>query len=158
MTYSGSLAWTQGTVWDNTIKNLQKLNKKPVDPLTGNEYTYSVTNLKTEYQLWAIQEWWTILSESPHLTSPKGRGIVQNKQSITVNIPWINKTQAATLKTIWALVVWTYNEKILKVQSWTTDYILALPSIINADITDVDVQTIINKKNLVYLTMHQQQT
>nr|MDD3720845.1 type II secretion system protein [Candidatus Gracilibacteria bacterium] len=61
ITYSGSTAWIQGTVGDNVIKNLQKLNKKPTDPLTQNEYTYSITNLKTEYQIGAILEGGSIL-------------------------------------------------------------------------------------------------
>nr|MDD3720479.1 type II secretion system protein [Candidatus Gracilibacteria bacterium] len=36
ITYSGAVAWTQGTVGDNLITNLQKISKKPTDPLTQN--------------------------------------------------------------------------------------------------------------------------
>lgn len=34
VTYSGSTVWRQGTVGDSMVTNLQKLNKKPIDPLT----------------------------------------------------------------------------------------------------------------------------
>lgn len=60
MTYSWSLAWNQWTFWDTNMKNVDKLDHKPVDPLTLNEYTYSITNLKNEYQLWAVYEWWSL--------------------------------------------------------------------------------------------------
>nr|MDD3720677.1 prepilin-type N-terminal cleavage/methylation domain-containing protein [Candidatus Gracilibacteria bacterium] len=128
ITYSGATAWIQGTVGDNVIKNLQKLNKKPTDPLTQNEYTYSITNLKTEYQIGAILEGGSILG---------------------YNV--LPQTYAATpLKKATAMVVGTYNEKILKTSTGGLDYILAVPSIINGDIQDVDLMSIINKKQLVY--------
>nr|MDD3720353.1 fibrinogen-like YCDxxxxGGGW domain-containing protein [Candidatus Gracilibacteria bacterium] len=96
---------------------------------TQNEYTYSITNLKTEYQIGAILEGGSILG--------------YNKL--------INQANAATpLKKATAMVVGTYNEKILKVSTGTRDYIFAIPSIINSDITDNDLLNIINKKQLVY--------
>ena len=129
ITYDGWLAWTQWTVWDNVITNLARINKKPVDPLTGNEYTYSLANNKVEYQIWAIFElgW-----------------------ELSYILPIIQKANAATTKTATAFVTWTYNEKIIKVSTWSTDYILAVPSIINANLDDTDLQDIINKKQLVY--------
>jgi len=57
VTYSWAEVWTQWTIWDSVITNLDKLNKKPTDPLTGNEYTYSRLNTKKEYEMWAIMEW-----------------------------------------------------------------------------------------------------
>ncbi len=129
ITYDGWLAWTQWTVWDNVITNLARINKKPVDPLTGNEYTYSLANNKVEYQIWAIFElgW-----------------------ELSYILPIIQKANAATTKTATAFVTWTYNEKIIKVSTWSTDYILAVPSIINASLDDTDLQDIITKKQLVY--------
>ncbi len=127
ITYNGWIARTQWTVWDNVITNLRNLSKKPTDPLSNNEYTYSITNAKTEYQLAYVTEWW--LSYNTLLT---------------------NQANAATLKIGTAKVTGTYNEKILKVSTWSIDYILALPSIISTDITDVDVQSIINNRKLVY--------
>ncbi len=127
ITYNGWIARTQWTVWDNVITNLRNLSKKPTDPLSNNEYTYSITNAKTEYQLAYVTEWW-----------------------LAYNIPLANQANAATLKIGTAKVTGTYNEKILKVATWSLTYILAVPSIISTDITDTDVQSIITNKKLVY--------
>ncbi|MDD3302900.1 MAG: prepilin-type N-terminal cleavage/methylation domain-containing protein, partial [Candidatus Gracilibacteria bacterium] len=54
ITYSGAIVWTEGTLGSNVIKNIQSLNKVITDPLTSNEYTYSITSSKTEYQIGAI--------------------------------------------------------------------------------------------------------
>nr|MDD3720676.1 hypothetical protein [Candidatus Gracilibacteria bacterium] len=90
--------------------------------------TYSITNLKTEYQIGAILEGGSILG---------------------YNV--LPQTYAATpLKKATAMVVGTYNEKILKTSTGGLDYILAVPSIINGDIQDVDLMSIITKKQLVY--------
>jgi len=152
ITYSWSLAWTQWTLWDTVTRNLEKLNKKPTDPLTQNEYTYSLTNLKNEYQLSAIVEWWWGLLSSTVIPAKAGIYKSVNTQLFTSSFPQfiIPETYAATTQKAIAMVTWTYNEKILRVQSWTTDYILAIPSIINSDITDTDLLEIINKKQLVY--------
>jgi prepilin-type N-terminal cleavage/methylation domain-containing protein len=125
--YSGSTAWIEWTIWDKVIKNLDKINKKPLDPLTGNEYTYSVTSWKTEYQIWAISEWGQMWYKLP-----------------------INQTHAASKKEAKAMIRWNYNERFLKVQSWTLNWILALPSIIATDITTPEIQTILDNKKLVY--------
>jgi len=36
---------------ESIIVNIRNINKKPVDPLYGNDYTYSVTKRGNEYQL-----------------------------------------------------------------------------------------------------------
>ncbi len=118
ITYLWWTARTQWTVWDNVITNLRNLSKKPTDPLSNNEYTYSITKAKIEYQLSYVTEWW-----------------------LSYNIPLTNQANAATLKTATAKVTWTYNEKILKVSTWWIIYILAVPSIINTDLTDTNLQT-----------------
>ncbi|MFA5916951.1 MAG: prepilin-type N-terminal cleavage/methylation domain-containing protein [Candidatus Gracilibacteria bacterium] len=127
ITYSGAIAWSQGTVGDNVITNLARLNKKPTDPLTNSEYTYSITNAKTEYQLSSI-----------------------NEGGLSYDIPLTNQTYAATLKTATAKVTGSYNEKLLKVSTGGIDYILAVPSIINTDLSIKDLPSIINNKQLVY--------
>ncbi|MDD3302305.1 MAG: prepilin-type N-terminal cleavage/methylation domain-containing protein, partial [Candidatus Gracilibacteria bacterium] len=43
ITYSGAIVWTEGTLGSNVTKNIQSLNKVITDPLTSNEYTYSIT-------------------------------------------------------------------------------------------------------------------
>jgi len=75
MTYSWATAWQQGTFWDTTFRNVDKLDKKPVDPLTGNEYTYSVTYLKNEFQLWAI-------AEGGSLIGYEGNGKIENGKMV----------------------------------------------------------------------------
>jgi hypothetical protein len=125
--YSWATAWIEWTIWDQVIRNLDKINKKPIDPLTENEYTYSVTSLKTEYQIWAISEWWQLGYKLP-----------------------IKQTYAASKKQAKAMIRWTYNEKYLRVQSWTLNWILALPSIIVADTTEKELQTILNNKKLTF--------
>ena len=107
--------------------NIKNINKKPIDPLTENEYTYSITSWKTEYQIWAISEWWQLWYKLP-----------------------INQTHAAVIKNTTAMIRWTYNEKFLRVQNWSISRILSMPSIIVTDITQTDIQTILNTKNLVH--------
>jgi prepilin-type N-terminal cleavage/methylation domain-containing protein len=130
ITYEWAIAWTQWTVWDTVIRNLWNINKKPLDPLTNTEYTYSVTNKKVEYQIWSIIEtsWWISYNNIPLLTE---------------------QTYAAEKKAL-AKIRWTYNEKILKVSTWWIEYILAVPTIINANLEHTDIQTIIDNKELVY--------
>jgi len=127
ITYSWWLAWIEWTIWDNVIKNIDNVSKKTTDPLTGNEYTYSITSKKTEYQIWAIKE----------------SQIAKVDNSI-------NKTYAADLKQANALVVWNYNWYILKVNTWWTDYILAMPTIITSNILETDLISQIDNKLLVY--------
>jgi prepilin-type N-terminal cleavage/methylation domain-containing protein len=126
ITYIWALAWTQWTIWDTVIRNIWKINEKPVDPLTDTEYTYSVANNKKEYQIWFIKEW----------------GL------IWLNLP-LPQTYAAE-KTAIAVIKWNYNEKIIKVLSSWINYILAVPTIINANLKNTDLQTIINNQELVY--------
>jgi hypothetical protein len=48
------------------------------------------------------------------------------------------------------MVTGTYNEKIIKVSTGSMYYILAVPSIINANLYDTDLQSIIDNRELVY--------
>ena len=124
ITYSWAVLWTQWNFWDKTVKNLDTFNKKPLDPLTNTEYTYSVTKLRNEYMLWWIKESWDVV----------------------LNI--IPQTQAT--EKLRALTKWTYNWKLLKTSTWWVDYILAIPSIITTDTTNTNIEDILNNKELVY--------
>ena len=57
VTYTWETVWTQWTFWDATRIELWSISKQIVDPLTLNEYTYSVLNTQTEYQLGGVLEW-----------------------------------------------------------------------------------------------------
>ena len=76
VTYSGTLtAWHQGTFWEQTFRNVMRLDKVPVDPVTEVEYTYSVTNNRKEYQLAWILETQDLVLNSPHPSPlPVGEG------------------------------------------------------------------------------------
>ena len=108
ITYSGSEVWTQWSFWEDTrIKLWDRWNmsKVPVDPLTQNEYTYSVLNTRTEMSIAAVMEWEYWLN---------------NEYNKTI----LNQTYAAWQ--IWTTyIVWNYNWRIAKTSSWNTTYILA---------------------------------
>ena len=131
ITYSWAEIWSQWTIWDSVIKNLQRLSKKPLDPLSLNEYTYSRLSSKKEYELWAILEW-DVFWYSP-----------------------VTQVNAATAPT--SYISWNYNWIIAQVSTWaisTTTYILAIPTIITTDIswalTDLTVTSILTNKKLAY--------
>lgn len=65
-------------------------------------------------------------------------------------IPLLTEQTYAAEKKALAKVKWNYNEKILKVSTGWTEYILAIPAIINSNLQHTDIQTIIDNKELVY--------
>ncbi len=111
ISYSGSTAWTQWEFWQIGFQSVDKLDILPVDPLTEKQYDYSVTNTKKEYQLAWVME--------------------TDEYSLNMNTAnaW---TEIGTLN-----VTWNYNGEIIKVQSGTTTYVLAVPSIITSSWTDL---------------------
>ncbi|MDD3302337.1 MAG: FISUMP domain-containing protein [Candidatus Gracilibacteria bacterium] len=129
ITYSGAIVWTEGTLGSNVTKNIQSVSKVITDPLTANEYTYSITSSKTEYQIGAISE---------------GGGLTQIQST--------NKTYAADLSksSAVAYISGNYNEKFTKVSTGTTSWILAQPSIIATDIGNSDLANILSTKKLSY--------
>jgi type II secretion system protein G len=127
VTYSWATVWNQGSFWETVYANVEKLDKIPTDPLTGNEYTYSVTSIKTEYQLWWILEW----------------------DEVVIRNNWITQTNAwVTIAN--AIVTWNYNGQITKSNSGTLCNILATPSIITNDTSVSDLQQIVTNSNFVY--------
>lgn len=128
ITYSGSLVWNQGTFWDSVFTNVRELSKKPIDPLTGNEYTYSLTNTKQEFQIAAMYEW-NLISFS-NILYPQA--YADNN--------WKTKS----------IVKGNYNWKFIKTEVSWTNYILGVPSIITSEITSVDIENILNNKTFVF--------
>ena len=124
ITYTGSNIWHQWTFWDDTFKNVTKLDKVPKDPLTEKEYTFSLTALRQQYQLAGIMEW-------------------ENLAMIENSYAW--DTQAT------AIVVGNYNGFMSKVLSGSECKILSLPSIVsNQPNTTTDLETILTNTGLVY--------
>ena len=124
MLHSWAEVWTQWTVWESVITNLQRINKLPTDPLTWDEYTYSRLNTKKEYELWAIIEW------------DLANNVVLN--------------QANALDPVTAYVKWTYNWVVAKVSTWSTTYVLAVPTIITGDFWNNTLINILSKDALVF--------
>ncbi len=133
VTYSWTTeAWNQGNFWENTFRVVERLDKKPVDPTTEKEYTYSVTNSRKEYQLaWILET--TDFAQAP---SPTGRGL-----------GWGLKANAwETLAT--ARIIWNYNWQMLKVLKGNDLTILASPSIICSE--NLTLEECIAQNKLAY--------
>ena len=133
ITFSWTTVWKQWTFWTESRRETQKISKIPTDPLTGNEYTYSVTESKQEFELWAILE----------------SGDSLSSDFWTWNNNVLENTYAAWEGSL-AYVIWNYNWKLIKTQADGRDYVLAVPSIINSEIWDAELLDILTRKKLVY--------
>ncbi len=130
VTYSWAEVWTQWTIWES-VTNIISYSKDVHDPLTNNEYTYSVKNSRKEYSL----AW--VLEERPWLA-------INNRfiQTANAEAPWSKK---------WiALVKWNYNWEVVSIKlNWITN-ILALPSIVSSNLSSPDILDILSNHDLVY--------
>jgi len=97
----------QWVIWNQVTRNLKTLIIKPLDPLTNDEYIYSVTNIYKEYEVLGLYEW---------------------DVNIAYNNPLINKANAG-VSTLTPKIDWTYNWVFVK----TTNYIIPTPSIITSE-------------------------
>ena len=141
VTYSGTLAaWHQGSFWESTFRNVERLDKIPLDPTTDKKYTYSVTNSRKEFQLGWILETTDFALTPPNLPL-SGEGQYSNLQLSNQANAW------DTLAT--ARIIWSYNGQILKVLKWNDLTILASPSII-CSIDGLTVQECISQNKLAY--------
>jgi len=124
ITYSWAKLWYQWEFWKNAFTNVWKLSDIPKSE--WNNYTYSITSDKTQYQLSTIMNW----------------PIWYN------NI--INNSYASNNKEAFAYVNWNYNWQFVKWSSGSTVYILATPSIITNSTGSKDLSSIITNKQLVF--------
>lgn len=122
-TFSWATVWSQWTIWKNVVSKLREITEIPVDPLTNNQYTYSVLNTLLEYEIWTI---------------------VESPNPIAINLD----TFAAGNQITKALITWNYNWIMAKVSTWSSTYVLAVPTIISSEVGDI--LDIINQKKLVY--------
>ena len=134
ITYSGWIVWTQWYFWDSTYKNVGKLDKIPLDPLTDKKYVYSTTNTRQEYQIaWVM--------EGEEVTS-----IMNNEWWIMNN----GVSQAnAWEKTAKIKISWNYNGKLLKVSTGWIDCVLAVPSLMTLW-ENTDIETIVTNSEFAY--------
>ena len=126
-TFSWWIVWKQGTIW-KSLFSILKLYEVPRDPLTDNEYTYSILENTNQYQIWTISEW----------------------NVITINDNLLSKTYAEEKWDVFSMLLWNYNSKMARAFSWSNMYVLALPSIIAWDNTIVDIEQIITEKQLSF--------
>lgn len=57
VTYSGAIAFYEGTFGESVLRQVQTLNKQPKDPLyKDTDYTYSIINNKNQYQVGYVME------------------------------------------------------------------------------------------------------
>ncbi len=129
VTFSWALLWNQGTFWKKTLTWVKRLSKVPVDPLTENEYTYSLVGDRQEYELGFALEWDDLINRSDLI---------------------FDSVEAAGTDELFTSIVWSYNWKISVTTIWTTDYILAIPSIITVSPDYVDIQDIYTEKTLAF--------
>jgi prepilin-type N-terminal cleavage/methylation domain-containing protein len=129
VTYSWAIVWSQWIFWQSMLKSVQNMSQIPTDPLTGLPYTYSVLKNKQEYQIAWILEW---------------------NQTSFINTAITPQAYVADSNNAKALIKWNYNWKTVKTSSWTTTYILAVPTIISWDISLSWYQELIDQKKLVY--------
>lgn len=122
ITYLSWAVWIQWTFWDSVISKLSKsLGKKIVDPLTWNEYTYSLLNNNKEYQVRTMYEY--------------------EEKSV---FNWISKTFATDE---YSIVRWNFNWYLASVNKNNIIYVLSIPSIVINNLDDTSLSSIgINKK------------
>ncbi|MFK7779890.1 MAG: two-component regulator propeller domain-containing protein [Candidatus Gracilibacteria bacterium] len=128
--YSGGLVWTQGT-YTNETSNTIGYSTDITDPLTKDLYTYSVKNSGREFSL---------------------AGVLEKSQDIALNTGFMGNTYAAASGSVvgTAIVGGNYNGELLSVNNGSTNYVLALPSIISSDISSNNLTDILNNNKLVY--------
>ena len=133
VTYSWVLAWTQWTFWEQTFRNVERLDKIPLDPLTEIEYTYSVTNTRKEYELAGILETQDLAQTPPNLPL-SGEGLTPQANAWDTNVK--------------VRITWNYNGSMLKVVDWQELNILAVPSIICSE--DLSLEKCVIQNKLAY--------
>ncbi|MDD2871019.1 MAG: prepilin-type N-terminal cleavage/methylation domain-containing protein [Candidatus Gracilibacteria bacterium] len=126
--YSGSLEiWSQGLFGESLLSNIGRINKIPVDPITGKEYSYSVLSSKKKYEIGTVLE----------------NGLSINNEGL------LNKSYAANLEGI-AYVEGTYNGFVDKFTTGSNCYLLTIPSIITNDLSNTNIENIMGSGKLVY--------
>jgi len=124
ITYSWARLWDQWDFWKSVFTNVWKISYIPKSE--WNNYTYSITSSKTEYQISTIITWsiWSY------------------------NI--VNNSYAINNKEAFSYVNWNYNWQFVKWNSGSIVYILATPSIITNSAGSNDLLNITNNKQLVF--------
>ncbi|MDD2870496.1 MAG: two-component regulator propeller domain-containing protein [Candidatus Gracilibacteria bacterium] len=130
VTFTGEVVWYQGT-FGNDIANIVGYSSDVFDPLTKSSYTYSIKNSRKEYSLAGV------LEERPGLVAFNGY------------LPQSNAINIGSKKGI-AKVVGNYNGEVISIIKNGVTNILAVPSIVSSDLSNPDLQYILDNNKLVY--------
>lgn len=110
--YEWELVWQQWNFWKDVLQNFSDSILNPIlDPLSHDEYTYSITNSKQEFQILLLLEWEEVVFNQP-------------KKKL-----FLNKTEAKSEKKYTPKIIWNYNKALVK----TKNYVIPTPSIITAE-------------------------
>ena len=130
VTFSWAELWKQWEFWSSVSQKLWVYGSDyPKDPLYENNYTYSVTNNYTEYQIWAIIE--------------------DTQSSLDQELASLIIPQAQAAVTT-AHVRWNYNWFLARAVNWSDHNFLVMPSIIASDLSSTDIIDIIDNERLVF--------
>lgn len=150
VTYSGAVAWRQGTIGDTVMSYMgvggSKLSKKPVDPLRNTEYSYSVAAETREYQIVTNYEGDSLSYKAENVIDGAG----ENLDPMILN-PLFEQVSAASGNPTITYVKGNFNGLAVKVSTGTTIktvYLLAIPSIVTSTgtvNTTFDVSSAANK-------------
>lgn len=130
VTHSGAELWKQGEFWPSASQSLGVYGSDyPQDPLYEHNYTYSVTNNNTEYQIWGIIE--------------------DTKDALEEELTSLIVPQANAAVTT-AYLRWNYNWFLARTLSSGTTNFIVTPSIIASDLSSPDIIDIIDNERLVF--------
>lgn len=127
ITYSGATVWKQWIFWEATSKILWYSKELVLDPDERTKYTYSVNNKQKEYSLAGVLE--------------NDKSILSKNISLVDNNDWLRKWNA--------IIRWNYNWVIAHVNTWSSDYILAVPSMVTTNLLSTDLVNILDNNQLV---------
>lgn len=125
VTYWWWRVWSQWIFWEQTYKNIERLDELPVDPLTEKEYIYSLLNNRQEYEIWWIME---------------------GSNNLSFN-QIFNKTNAVDQEVV-AIVTWNYDWDMLEVNKGWETCLVAVPSIISTE--ETTLEDIVSNNLFVY--------
>ncbi len=130
VTYSWAELWKQWVFWSEASQSLGVYGSDyPQDPLYEIDYTYSLTNNSTEYQIWWILE--------------------DTKNSLESELVSMIIPQAHAAVTT-AYIRGNYNGFLARaISGWNHNFI-ATPSIIASDLVSTDIIDIIDNERLVF--------
>lgn len=116
VTYSWGTAWSQWKIWDSAFRTINRtLSKKVTDPLTSDEYDYSLAWTKREYQI-------AINLENPISFS-----------NDILNPFWASKSFALGWTWAFSYIAGNYNWLMLKVQSWSNSFYIPVPTLFSTN-------------------------